>query len=330
MGRAITLFTGQWADLPFTTLCEKLHAWGYDGPEIACWGDHMEAKKAATDPRYVEAKKAILSHNNLKAFALGAHLPGQCVGDLWDPRLDAFVPSECRGSAEKTRAWAIQEMKYIAQAAKNMGCPVVTGFVGSAVWKYFYSFPPTTEKMIDDAFKQVVDLWSPILDEFDRCEVKFALEVHPAEIAFDFYTARRLLEEFKHRPTLGFNFDPSHLQWQGMKPHLFIRDFPDRILHVHMKDCAVTLDGRAGILGSHLSFGDNRRGWNFRSLGHGDVDFENIIRELNAANYQGPLSVEWEDSGMEREYGAREAVAFARKADFEPSRVAFDDAYVSR
>jgi sugar phosphate isomerase/epimerase len=330
MGRAITLFTGQWADLPFTDLCEKLGSWGYDGPEIACWGDHMEARKAATDPKYVEAKKAVLSKNKLRAFALGAHLPGQCVGDLWDPRLDAFVPSECRGSPEKTRAWAIQEMKYIAQAAKNMGCKVVSGFLGSAVWKYFYSFPPTTERMIDDAFKQVVELWSPILDEFDRCAVKFAFEVHPAEIAFDFYTARRLLEEFKHRPTLGFNFDPSHLYWQGMKPHLFIRDFADRILHVHMKDCAVMLDGRAGILGSHLPFGDNRRGWNFRSLGHGDVDFENIVRELNAANYQGPLSVEWEDSGMEREYGAREALAFARKADFEPSRVAFDDAYISR
>jgi sugar phosphate isomerase/epimerase len=330
MGRPVTLFTGQWADMPFATLCEKLHAWGYDGPEIACWGDHLEARKAASDPKYVEAKKEVLAHNGLRVFAVGAHLPGQCVGDLWDPRLDAFAPAECRGNPERTRAWAIQEMKDIARAAANLGCKVVTGFVGSAVWRYFYSFPPTTEKMIDDAFKQVVDLWSPILDEFDRCGVKFALEVHPAEIAFDFVTARRLLEEFKYRPTLGFNFDPSHLQWQGMKPHLFIRDFGDRILHVHMKDCAVTLDGRSGLLGSHLTFGDNRRGWNFRSLGHGDVDFENIIRELNAAGYQGPLSVEWEDSGMEREYGARQALAFTRNADFEPSRIAFDDAYVSR
>jgi len=326
MSRPVTLFSGQWADLPFATFCQKIKAWGYDGAEIACWGDHMEVQKAAKDPRYVEAKKAILAQHKLQAFALGAHLSGQCVGDLWDPRLDAFVPAECRGSPEKTRAWGIQEMKWTAQAAKNMGCRVVTGFTGSAVWKYWYSFPPTTDQMVDDAFKQVVELWSPILDEFDRCGVRFALEVHPTEIAFDFYTARRLLEEFKHRPTLGFNFDPSHLQWQGMKPYLFIRDFADRIYHVHMKDCAVTLDGRAGIFGSHLTFGDNRRGWNFRSLGHGDVDFENIVRELNAAGYRGPLSVEWEDSGMEREYGAQEALAFVRKVDFAPSSIAFDDA----
>jgi sugar phosphate isomerase/epimerase len=249
------------------------------------------------------------------------------VADLWDPRLDAFAPDACKGSPEKTRAWAIEEVKYTARAAKNLGVKVVTGFMGSPVWKYWYSFPPTTDKMVDEAFAKTEELWSPILDEFDKCGVRFALEVHPTEIAFDFYTAERLLEAFKRRPALGFNFDPSHLYWQGMKPHLFIRDFADRIYHVHMKDAAVTLDGRSGILGSHLGFGDNRRGWNFRSLGHGKVDFENIIRELNVAGYRGPLSVEWEDSGMEREYGAREAVEFVRKVDFAPSNVAFDDAF---
>ena len=215
-------------------------------------------------------------------------------------------------------------MKATARAARAMGCKVVTGFMGSPVWKYWYSFPPTTEQMIDDAFREIVRLWTPILDEFDACGVRFALEVHPTEIAFDCYTARRLLEAFENRPTLGFNFDPSHLQWQGVKPHLFVRDFGRRILHVHMKDVAVTLDGRAGILGSHLPFGDGRRGWNFRSLGHGDVDFDAIIRELNDAGYTGPLSVEWEDSGMDREAGAREALQFVRRVDFAPSSLAFD------
>jgi sugar phosphate isomerase/epimerase len=249
------------------------------------------------------------------------------VGDPPDARLDAFVPPSCRGSPEKIRAWGIQEMKYVARAAKNMGCEVVTGFMGSPIWHAWYSFPPTTEKMIDDAFKLVVDLWTPILDEFDRCGVRFALEVHPTEIAYDHHTTLRLLEEFRGRRTLGFNFDPSHLYWQGMKPHLFIRDFPDRIYHVHMKDCALTLDGRSGIFGSHLPWGDNRRGWNFRSLGHGDVDFDAIVRELNAAGYRGPLSVEWEDSGMEREFGAQEALAFVRRTDFAPSAQAFDKSF---
>lgn len=326
MSRPVTIFSGQWADLPFEDLCAKVKSFGYDGIEIACWGDHMDVRKAATDPGYVKAKKEALAKHGLAVWALGAHLSGQCVGDLWDPRLDGFAPAEYSGKPDKIRAWAIEEMKYTARAAKAMGCKVVTGFMGSPVWKYWYSFPQTSDAMIDDAFKEIVELWTPIFDEFDAQGVKFALEVHPTEIAFDYYTAQRLLEEFKHRPTLGFNFDPSHLIWQGMKPHLFIRDFASRIYHVHMKDAAVTLDGRSGIIGSHLAFGDVRRGWNFRSLGHGDVDFENIIRELNAAGYQGPLSVEWEDSGMEREFGAREAQEFVRRIDFAPSALAFDGA----
>ncbi len=326
MSRKVTLFSGQWADLPFETLCAKLKTFGYDGVEIACWGDHMDVRQAAKDPSYVQKKKAVLAANGLSVWALGAHLAGQCVGDLWDPRLDNFVPDDCKGKPDKIREWATAEMKATAQAAKAMGCKVVTGFMGSPVWKYWYSFPQTTDEMIENAFAEIVKVWTPIFDEFDACGVKFALEVHPTEIAFDFYTAKRLLEAFKFRKTLGFNFDPSHLIWQGMTPHLFIRDFPDRIYHVHMKDAAVTLDGRSSIIGSHLAFGDNRRGWNFRSLGHGNVDFENIIRELNAINYQGPLSIEWEDSGMEREFGAREALEFTRRADFAPSTLAFDEA----
>jgi len=324
MAKPITLFTGQWADLSFEEICQKAGAWGYDGLEIACWGDHMEVGRAASDPAYVRKKKQILKKYNLQCLALGAHLAGQCVGDSYDKRLDGFAPDGVKGKPEKLRKWAVEEMKLTARAAKNMGCYVVNGFMGSPIWKFIYSFPPTTEEMVEAGFDKIYKFWTPILDEFDACGVKFALEVHPTEIAFDLYTAQRLLEKFKHRPALGFNFDPSHLVWQGLEPHLFIREFPGRIYHVHIKDAAVTLDGKAGILGSHLPFGDLRRGWNFRSPGHGDVDFEAIIRELNSIGYQGPLSVEWEDNGMDREFGAREALEFIRSINFSPSSVAFD------
>ncbi|MDR2363737.1 MAG: sugar phosphate isomerase/epimerase [Spirochaetaceae bacterium] len=326
MSRPVTLFTGQWADLGFDELCGKVKSFGYDGVEIACWGDHLDPKRAAEDPEYINNRKGILAKHGLTCWAVSGHLPGQCVGDLWDPRLDGFAPAQYAGQPEKIREWAIREMKYIARAAHNLGVTVVTGFMGSPIWKYWYSFPQTGEDLIDNAFKEIVELWNPIFDEYDRYGIKFALEVHPTEIAFDYYTAERLLKEFNRRPTLGFNFDPSHLIWQGVSPHVFLRDFKDRIYHVHMKDAALTLDGKAGILGSHITFGDTRRGWNFRSLGHGNVDFENIIRELNAMNYQGPLSVEWEDSGMDREYGAKEACEYVRKIDFSPSQAAFDEA----
>ena len=323
MARPVTLFTGQWADLSFEKICEKASGWGYEGLEIACWGDHMEVGKAA-DPAYIEGKKKILKKYGLGCWALGAHLSGQVVGDKYDPRTDAFAPAELAGKPEEIRAWGVEEMKRTARAAAAMGCYVVSGFLGSPIWKYFYSFPPTTEEMIEAGYQRILELWSPIFDEFDAVGVKFALEVHPTEIAYDFYTTQKLFEVFDRRPTLGLNFDPSHLVWQGVDPALFIREFADRVYHVHMKDAAVTLDGKAGILGSHLPFGDVRRGWNFRSLGHGDVDFEAIIRELNAVGYGGPLSVEWEDNGMEREFGAEESAQFVKKMNFSPSDVAFD------
>ena len=324
--RKVTLFTGQWADLTFEKLCEKVSEWGYDGLEVACWGDHLNVKKAASDPSYVENRRSILERFNLGCWAIGAHLPGQCVGDDWDERLDNFAPDAVKGKPEAIRNWAIEEMKAAALAAKNLGVKVVTGFLGSPIWKYFYSFPQTTEEMIKKGFRKIYDLWSPIFDEFDRCGVLFALEVHPTEIAYDFYTTQRLFDVFSDRKTLGLNFDPSHLLWQGVTPHLFLREFQSKIYHVHMKDIALNADGKAGILGSHLPFGDARRGWNFRSLGHGHVNFEEIIRALNDMQYTGPLSVEWEDSGMDREYGARQALGFVRSLDFEPSTIAFDDA----
>jgi sugar phosphate isomerase/epimerase len=328
MARAVTLFTGQWADLPLTELAEKAADWGYEGLELACWGDHLEVDKAASDKGYCQKQLDILAKNNLQVFAISHHLAGQLVCDLNnDSRSDGFAPSNCKGNAEKKRQWAVETMKKTAQAAKNLGVKVVNGFTGSSIWHLLYSFPPVTEDMIREGFAYFAKMWNPILDVFDDCGVKFALEVHPTEIAFDIITARRALDAIKNRPAFGFNFDPSHLHWQLVDPVCFINEFADRIYHVHMKDAALQLNGTSGILASHLNFGDAGRGWDFRSLGRGGVDFEEIIRALNRAGYNGPLSVEWEDCGMDRQQGASEACEFVKAVDFVPSTVVFDEAF---
>ena len=325
MARPITIFTGQWADLGLEEMCRTAKDMGYEGLEIASWGQ-IDLQKAAEDPEYIRDLKGTLEKYGLGCWAIGAHLPGQCVGDVWDPRLDGFAPAELAGKPDEIRAWGIQQLKYAAMAAKAMGVGVVTGFMGSPIWKMWYSFPQTTEEMVEAGFQQIKGLWTPIFDVFDKCGVKFALEVHPTEIAFDYYSTRKLLEVFEYRETLGINFDPSHLIWQGMDPAMFLYDFADRVYHVHIKDAAVNLNGRNGILGSHITFGDPRRGWNFVSPGHGDVDFDKIIRILNVKGYDGPLSIEWEDSGMDRIFGGTEACAFTKKINFSPSDIAFDDA----
>ncbi|MHC5075547.1 MAG: sugar phosphate isomerase/epimerase family protein [Planctomycetota bacterium] len=328
MARPVTLFTGQWADLPLEELAKKASEWGYDGLELACWGDHMEVDKAAVDKDYCKKQLKILEKNNLKIFSISHHLAGQLVCDLNnDSRSDGFAPPDCAGDAEKKRAWAVETMKNSAKAAQNLGLKVVNGFTGSSIWHLLYSFPPVTEEMIEEGFQYFAKMWKPILDVFQDCGVKFGLEVHPTEIAFDIITAKRALKTIDNHPCFGFNFDPSHLLWQMVDPVQFLKEFPDRIYHVHMKDSALQLDGYTGILSSHLNFGHPQKGWDFRSLGHGGVNFEEIIRTLNDIGYNGPLSVEWEDSRMDREHGAKEACEFVKKVDFKPSNIAFDAAF---
>jgi len=325
MGRPVTLFTGQWADLPLEKVAQMASEWGYNGLELACWGDHFDVEEAAANPDYCKGRHELLAKYGLKVWSISNHLAGQLVLDLNnDARSDGFAPEDCAGDAEKKRTWAIENMKLTAKASKNLGVDVVNGFTGSSIWHLIYSFPAVSPEDIEAGFKLFAEKWNPILDVFAECGVKFALEVHPTEIAFDLFSAQRAIEAIDGRPEFGFNFDPSHLLWQGVDPVKFIDEFPDHIYHVHMKDAIVTLDGRSGIISSYLPFGDPRRGWDFRSLGRGGVNFEEIIRALNNIGYQGPLSVEWEDSGMDREHGAKEACEFVKRVDFPPSEMAFD------
>jgi sugar phosphate isomerase/epimerase len=254
---------------------------------------------------------------------------GQAVCDHIDQRHQAILPDHVwgEGSPEGVSSRAAEEMKATARAAQKLGVGIVNGFTGSSIWRLIYDFPPTPADMLAEGFRDFARRWNPILDVFRDCGVKFALEVHPTEIAFDLHSAETALDAIGGREEFGFNFDPSHLHWQGVDPVEFLRRFRDRIYHVHVKDAAVTLNGRSGILGSHLRFGDARRGWDFRSPGHGGIDWEAIIRTLNEIGYAGPLSVEWEDPGMDREYGAADACQFVRRLDFEPSARAFDAAF---
>jgi sugar phosphate isomerase/epimerase len=218
-------------------------------------------------------------------------------------------------------------MKDVARAAARLGVEVVTGFTGSRIWPLLYPFPPVDYAEIDAGYEDFAERWAPIMDVFDAEGVRFALEVHPTEIAYDFVTTRKTLAAIDRREGFGINLDPSHFIPQFLDPAAFAAEFADRIYNVHVKDSQVTLDGRRSILGSHIDFGEAERGWTFVSPGHGDVDFEALFRVLNRIGYTGPLSVEWEDSGMDREWGAADAAAFLRRTDFAPSSVAFDAAF---
>jgi sugar phosphate isomerase/epimerase len=332
MPRPVTLFTGQWADLTLDTICAKAKSFGYDGVEIACWGDHFEVDKALSDDAYIRSRHDILEKHGLKVFAISNHLVGQAVCDRIDERHKSILPPRIWGDGKEdgVRERASEEMKNTARAAAKLGVKVVPGFSGSSIWAYLYSFPPNPADLVEKGYQHFAEMWNPILDVFDEVGVRFGLEVHPTEIAFDVASAEAAVKAVGGRKAFGFNYDPSHFVYQNVDYVAFIRKFGDRIYHVHMKDAYLSpRPTEAGVFGGHLNFGDPRRAWDFRSLGRGSVNFEEIIRALNDVGYQGPLSVEWEDGKMDREHGAVEACSFVRRLDFAPSAIAFDAAFAS-
>lgn len=338
MPRPVTLFTGQWADLSLEELLPKVKACGYDGVELACWGDHFEVARA-DDETYLKAKWELLAKHELTCYSISTHLVGQAVCDRIDERHEAILPDNVWGDGdpEGVRQRAAAEVIKTAQVARKFfdlkpggqEFPVcVNGFTGSSIWHALYAFPPTSQEYLQKGYDDFAARWKPILDAFEEVNVNFGLEVHPTEIAFDIASAERALAAVDHHPRFGFNYDPSHLGYQGVDYVKFIRHFSDRIYHVHMKDVWWDHgDGSVGVFGGHTDFADPRRYWDFRSLGHGDIAFEDIIVALNDIGYGGPLSIEWEDSRMEREYGAREACEFVRQVDFPGNTLAFDAAF---
>ncbi len=345
MPRPVSLFTGQWADLPLETLCARAKAFGYDALELACWGDHFDVAQALAEADYCEKRWELLADHGLASFAISNHLVGQAVCDAVDERHAGILPERVWGDGdpEGVRRRASEEMIATGHAARRFfdcgpddvravlertGRTVVVGFTGSSIWGSAYAFPPLPEGAIDEGFADFARRWRPILDSYASQDVYFALEVHPTEIAFDIASTRRALEAVRNHAHFGFNFDPSHFGYQGVDYLAFLREFGARVYNVHVKDVWWSdSPAEAGVFGGHTDFGADGRFWDFRSPGRGRIDFEGIVRLLNHAGYEGPLSVEWEDPMMDREHGAAEAAAFVRRLDFPRSDRAFDSAF---
>jgi sugar phosphate isomerase/epimerase len=245
----VTLFTGQWADLPFEEVARLAASWGYDGLEIAASGDHLDLQRADEDESYLRSRLEILDRHGLGVYAISNHLAGQAVCDApIDFRHEAILRPYVwgDGDAEGVRARAAEDMKRAARVARRLGVDTVVGFTGSSIWSYVAMFPPVPASVIDDGFEDFARRWNPILDVFDDEGVRFAHEVHPGEIAYDYWTSVRALDAF---------------------------------------------------------------------------------RALDAIGYTGPISIEWEDAGMDRLHGAAEAVEFVRSLLWRAPDAAFDAAF---
>ena len=321
MPRPVLLFTGPWTDLPLEEVAARAAEWGYQGLDLACWGDHFEVQRATSDEGHAPAKLDLLRQHGLEAPVLSCHRASTAICDRIDDRHRALLPDYVWGDGdpEGVQQRATEEVLATVRAAQALGASVLAGFTGSPIWSYVCGYPSPSPGLVDDALERFAHAFAPVLAACRDAGVRFAAEVHPGQLAFDLYSAERVLEAVDGAPEFGFLLDPAHLHWQGIDPAAFVRRFGERVFHVHVKDIAVALDGRSGLLGSYLPYDDPRRGWHPRAPGRGQLDWEAIIRALHAVGYEGHLAVEWQDPAMERFAGAEEACRFVKRLDFDPA-----------
>lgn len=329
MTRPVILYTGSWTDLPLEELVPKAADWGYQGLELACWGDHFEVQRATSEADYCQQKLDLLTRHELAVPVVNQRRVGQAVADAIDRRHQPLLPEYVWGDGKPlgVQQRSAEELLATVRAAEKLGASVLTGCAGSPIWPAVAALSPPNPDYLADGLRDFAHKWAPILDACRDAGIKFALEVQPGQIAFDIVSAERVLEAVGDREEFGFAFDPSPLHWQGIDPVEFLRRFSNRIYHVHIKDAALTLNGRCGILCSYLPPGHAGRGWDYRSPGHGGIDWEGVIRTLDVIGYEGPLAIDWEDPHMERDFGAEDACKFVKRLDFPAVRSKNSDAF---
>jgi len=282
---------------------------GYEAVEIAAWkgSNHIDIERILSGGA-TEYKK-IIEKYGLTISALSNHLEGQLVLGPHDESTDIWF----KGTPEEKVKYGTKRMKQTAEAAAALDVPVVNGFIGAQNWGAWYVFPPTYEEIFEKGFKLFAERWGEILDFFAAQGVKFAHEVHPQEQAYNIETTEKALKAVGGRKEFGFNFDPSHFVWQGIDPVVFIKKFGDRIYHCHAKDAELVKENLA--LAGNISTGDWRRpgrGFRFRVVGWGSVEWKRIITALVEVGYDYVLSYEHEDPVMSREDGCEKCIQFLK------------------
>jgi sugar phosphate isomerase/epimerase len=306
----IGVFTALFQDRPLEEVLPRAADLGYETVELPAWRGnlHLDLDAALADGG--RSLRDLIGRFGLGISAISNGREGHLVLGPHDWTVDRWAPVQ--GAEERIR-YGIERLKRTAQVAAVLGVPVITGFVGSPVWDKWYNYPATNEGAYKRAWELFAERVTPILDECARCGVRFALEVHPTEMAYNLETAECALEVLGQRPEFGFNFDPSHLVWQGIDPVVFIKRLGKRIYHAHAKDGEVQMDEvrRSGVL-SGGSWTRPDRGFRFRVPGWGDVNWRRVMSALVSVGYDYILSFEHEDPIMSAEDGLEKAIAYLR------------------
>jgi sugar phosphate isomerase/epimerase len=328
-GPAIFLAQFMGDEAPFNTL-DSITTWaaslGYKGVQIPSWdGRCIDLQKAAESKTYCDELKGMLAAKGLQITELSSHLQGQlvAVNPAYDLGFDSFAPDSVKGNPKARTEWAIQQLKYAAQASKNLGLTAHATFSGSLMWHTVYPWPQRPAGLVEQGFKELGRRWLPILNAFDEAGVDLCYEIHPGEDLHDGITFEMFLDEVKGHKRANLLYDPSHFVLQALDYKQYIDFYHERIKMFHVKDAEFNPTGKQGVYGGFQSW-INRAG-RFRSLGDGQVDFKSIFSKLTQYGYDGWAVLEWECCIKDPVQGATEGAPFIASHIIKATEKVFDD-----
>jgi sugar phosphate isomerase/epimerase len=325
------LFLAQFAGdrAPFDSL-DGIAKWaadlGYEGVQIPSWDARLfDLKRAAESDAYCDEVKGTLADAGLALTELSTHLQGQLVAvhPAYDAGFDAFAAPEVRGNPKARQEWAVQQMRYAAEASRRLGLAAHVTFSGALAWPYVYPWPPRPAELIETAFAELARRWQPILDAFDEHGVDVCYEIHPGEDLMDGATFEMFLERVGNHPRCCINYDPSHFVLQQLDYLGFIDVYHERIKAFHVKDAEFNPSPKQGVYSGFQPW--LWRAGRFRSLGDGQVDFGGIFSRLAAYDYGSWAVLEWECCLKHAEDGAREGAEFIAAHIIRVTETSFED-----
>jgi sugar phosphate isomerase/epimerase len=314
---------------PFNTL-PGIAKWaaglGYKGLQLPSSDTRfLDLHLCAESQTYAEEITGTLKEQGLAVTELVTALQGQLIAvhPAYDAICEAFAPASVQGNPGARQAWAVEEMKIAARASQRLGLKVVQTFTGSLAWPYCYPWPQRPGNLIESAFEELGRRWSPILDAFDEAGVDVGFELHPCQDVFDGETFEQFLAAVGDHPRCAINYDASHLIKQGLDYVAFIDIYHERIKGFHVKDAEFRPTGKQGFYSGYQPW--LKRAARDRSLGDGQVDFNQIFSKFAEYDFEGWAVYEWEDCLKHPEVAAAEGAPFIARHIIRVTDRAFDD-----
>ena len=314
---------------PFNSL-DSISKWasslGYKGVQIPSWDKRLiDLSKAAESKSYCDEIKGILNENKIELTELSTHLQGQLVAvhPAYDIPFDGFADESVRGNPVKRKDWAINQLMMAAKASKNLGLTEHATFSGALAWPYMYPWPQRPSGLVEEAFNELANRWTPILNAFDQSGVNLCYEIHPGEDLHDGISFEMFLEKVKNHPRCNMLYDPSHFVLQHLNYLEHIDIYHEKLKMFHVKDAELNPTGKQGVYGGFQSWID--RAGRFRSLGDGQVDFKSIFSKLSQYDFSGWAVLEWECCIKSPQQGAEEGSKFISDHIIDVTEKAFDD-----